>query len=116
MNILIHADEREQSYLSEVFSCHGAMQFRRLELTACADYDSYIEALEKGGYDLVVVAADGACGMESVIAVRNASPELPVIWFSDDADFGVQSYRLGCSYFGVKPVTSEKLQRAMERC
>lgn len=115
MNILIHAHIQEREPLKNALSTQ-ACRFRKLELTACADYDSYVRALEKGGYDLVLVTADGANGMESVIAARNALPEVPVIWFSDDKAFGCQSYRLGCTYFGMKPVTGEKLLAALERC
>ena len=53
--------------------------------------------------DLIIVLADGADGMEGVIAAKNADGDTPVIWLSDDEGFGAQSYRLGCTYFHKKP-------------
>ena len=47
--------------------------------------------------------------MESVIATKSLCPKLPIIWFSNDKDFGAQSYRLGTDYFATKPVTNEHL-------
>ena len=46
---------------------------------------------------MIIVAVDGAIGMEGVIASKNIRPDTAVIWFSDDKAFGAQSYRLGCS-------------------
>ena len=65
---------------------------------------------------LVVVLANGAKGMECVYRSRERRPNLPVFWFSDDQAFGVQSYRLECAYFSTKPVSTEKLHRAILRC
>lgn len=65
--------------------------------------------------DLVVVFADGAEGMEAVYLSRRRKPDSPVCWFSDDHDFGMQSHRLECVYFSAKPITEEKLRRALTR-
>ena len=42
--------------------------------------------------------------------------DVPVLWFSDDNGFGVQSYRLGCAYFHKKPVSPQVLSAAIARC
>ncbi|MBQ3100735.1 MAG: hypothetical protein IJC50_07075 [Clostridia bacterium] len=65
--------------------------------------------------DLIVVFADGAEGMESVYLCRRMLHDIPVCWFSDDNDFGMQSHRLECIYFATKPMTEEKLNRALTR-
>ncbi len=65
---------------------------------------------------LLIVLADGAKGMESVYRARERRPFLPVFWFSDDHEFGIQSYRLNCAYFSTKPVTLEKITHAVQRC
>ena len=66
--------------------------------------------------DLVITLADGTLGMEAVYLVRKIADDLPVFWFSDDKGFGMQSHRLECEYFSVKPVTREKLQAAFRGC
>lgn len=80
------------------------------------DYEEFQCALTDRYYNIVIVTSDNAMGMEGVIAVRNSRPELPVIWLSNDRGFGLQSYRLGCTYFGIKPITKEKLKQALTRC
>lgn len=65
--------------------------------------------------DLVMVIADGAAGMEGVYLAKARKPDVPVCWFSDDYDFGMQSHRLDCVYFSTKPITDEKLGRAFAR-
>ena len=72
-------------------------------------------ALVSKSPDLVVVFADGAEGMEAVYLSKRRRPDIPVCWFSDDHDFGMQSHRLECVYFTTKPLTEEKLSRALTR-
>ena len=63
--------------------------------------------------DLVISLADGTAGMEAIYLVRKYDAALPVLWFSDDPGFAMQSHRLECSYFSVKPLTAEKMRRAL---
>ena len=65
---------------------------------------------------LLIVLANGARGMEGVFRAKERRPELPVFWFSDDREFGMQSYRLGCAYFSTKPLTPDKISHAIRRC
>ena len=65
---------------------------------------------------LAIILADGASGMESAFRSRQRRPCIPVFWFSDDREFGMQSYRMDCAYFSTKPVTSEKIAHAIARC
>lgn len=116
MKILIYAHADEHSCLTEMLTEHSMMQYRQLNLTVQDEFDNFAQSLQREEFDVVLVAADGASGMESVIAAKNVQPGTKVIWFSDDRYFGAQSYRLDCSYFGVKPVTPEKIKKAFERC
>lgn len=79
-----------------------------------------LEGLEEKLVDwepsLVIVLADGAKGLECVFRTKECRPSLSVFWFSDDREFGMQSYRLNCAYFSTKPVTEEKLHHAIRRC
>lgn len=79
-----------------------------------------LEQLEKKLVDweptLLFVLADGAEGMECVYRAKERKPALPVFWFSDDRNFGIQSYRLDCAYFAPKPITEETVESALRRC
>lgn len=66
--------------------------------------------------NLIMILADRANGMEGVYIAKETRSDIPVFWFSDDEGFGMQSHRLDCDYFAVKPVTPEKLKRAFRRC
>lgn len=66
--------------------------------------------------NLIVILADRSDGMEGVYTAKETVPHIPVFWFSDDEGFGMQSHRLECDYFAVKPMTMEKLNRAFQRC
>lgn len=54
--------------------------------------------------------------MEGVIAAKTLCLDIPVLWFSEDGDFGAQSYRLGCTYFHQKPLSPEILLAALAKC
>lgn len=81
---------------------------------AFSDYDSFIDQLRTEHYDAVFVTENNANGMEGVIAARNVSPDIPVIWFSNDEGFGCQAYRLNAEFFHAKPITARLLEMALD--
>ena len=85
-------------------------------VTSTDDSDVLRSHLVDGRPDVVIVLENGAAGMEAVYLVRRYSDRIQVFWFSDDPDFGVQSHRLDCNYFAAKPLTPEKLRRALHKC
>lgn len=93
-----------------------ALTFRQVTYHYCNTYDDFLQILEQQQIDLMIIAVDGADGMEGVIAARKFQPETKLIWFSNDKAFGSQSYRLNCTYFAVKPITEELLETAVSRC
>ena len=90
--------------------------YRKIQVTDYSDYDCFITGLRKSLPDCIVIAMDGADGMEGVIAAKSICESVPVLWFSNDNGFGVQSYRLGCAYFHKKPVSAEILSAAIAKC
>ncbi len=94
----------------------NGLQYRLIEYTHADDYDDYIKRLTAcDAQDLIIVIFDGAEGMEAVMASKRVWPDTPVIWISDDSNFGIQSYRIGCTFFGVKPVNKEMMAEAIQR-
>ncbi len=80
------------------------------------DYDDFISGFPQDKSCAVIVARRGADGMECARSAKLLKPEIPLIWFSDDKGFGVESYCIGCAYFSAIPVTEELLSAALARC
>lgn len=92
------------------------MAFRRINYLHTENYDTFLEMLDEEEYEMVFVMMDNAVGMEGVIAVQNLHPDTPIIWFSNDKNFVAQSYRLGVTYFSVKPIEEKTIRLALQRC
>ena len=108
MNILVFGTESDTDTFIDLMDTDEHFIFRKKSYTKTSDYDEFLKKLNNP-QDIVFILANGAKGMESVIATKNLCPTLPIIWFSNDKDFGAQSYRLGTDYFATKPVTNEHL-------
>lgn len=114
MHILIYGNDRD--ILAEMIESSGAVQYRKIAFSLPVCYEEFLSELKRITPHVILISQDGAVGMEAVIAAKNLYPQTDVIWFSDDEGFGPQSYRLGCSYFAIKPVTADKMQRAFAKC
>ncbi len=77
------------------------------------DYELIHEYVIDSKPCMAIVTDNGAKGMESVIRIRESDKDIPILWFSDDGNFAIQSYRMKCSYFTTKPITHEKMQKAL---
>ena len=113
MNIVIYGNIDERETLCSVIESHGALLFRRKQCIFYDNYDDFLREIQRRAPELVIISTDGANGMEGVIATRELHPEVKIFWFSDDKAFGPQSYRLDCTYFAVKPITEQVLNRAL---
>ncbi len=103
--------EMTAQLLEQISSDHGTFEYHHTE-----DLEEFEEALATWMPTLVIVLANGAAGLESTYRSRQRRPNLPVFWFSDDREFGMQSYRLECAYFSTKPATQDKIHSALKRC
>lgn len=116
MNILIYGNAREKELIIQYIKSEASTAFRVIDYFHAEDYDSYLALLRENEQDVVFVLADNAEGMEGVIAAQNVQPRTQIIWFSNDKNFVAQSYRLGVSYFAVKPVDEKTVGLALKRC
>lgn len=116
MNITLYGPETEKYEHANELSALPDCRYRNICIKGFSDYDSFISNLGEGPPELVLVTADGAAGMEGVIAAKSLLKNVPVVWFSNDSGFGAQSYRLGCAYFHPKPVSAEILSAAIAKC
>ena len=109
-NIIIYGKHEESSTLISYAEFSPTHIFRHTDV-----YDTFLSFLSEYAPQGIFILMDGAAGMEGVIAVRNLYPRCPVAWISNDKGFGIQSYRLGCSFFAEKPLTKKKIAIAFER-
>ena len=65
-------------------------------------------------YDAVWVALPGALGMEAVLAMRQESPRTPVVWISEDREFGMNSHKLNIAMFLLPDSPPEDFHIAMQ--
>lgn len=113
---LIFGDAHEYRAAEEVLKALELLSEHTHEHFHVDDLEEFERNLVDWEPTLLIVLADGAEGMECVYRSRERRPGLPVFWFSDDRDFGIQSYRLDCAYFSTKPVTPDKINHAIHRC
>ena len=116
MNLLIYGKKEESDVLIQMIRTQTNLAFRNIVDFQTEDYDTLLEYLRTVEYDMVIVLTDCAAGMEGVIAALNVCPDKPVLWFSNDKNFVAQSYRLGVTYFSVKPINEKMLNLAIARC
>lgn len=116
MNILIYGQAYEQNDLAKMIENCGPMQYRKIVFSKPKGYDEYLDEMKRITPHMVFVYEKGADGMEAVIAAKSLHPRTSVIWFSNDAGFLPESYRLGCTYFTAEPVTDEVIRQAIKLC
>lgn len=112
MRLLLIGNRQE---CENTFETIKSLVFQNIEHSIVDDYELIHQSIIEDETDVAVVVENGAGGMEAVYRIKESGCDIPVFWFSDDRDFAVQSYRLGCAYFSTKPVTAEKFQKAFTR-
>lgn len=113
MRILVYGNREDYQTMVQELDAVADWQYRTLELIHAECYERFAMLLLQTEIALVIVAMNGAEGMEGVIAAKRLCPNVQVMWFSDDACFGAQSHRLECAYFGQKPITGTMLSAAL---
>ncbi len=79
-------------------------------------YDDFVGGIPRDGCQSIIVARDGANGMESARAAKILKHRTPLVWFSNDNEFGPESYRVGCAYFFAGTLTTESFSKAFSFC
>ena len=116
MRLILYGSKADNSELVRAISDIPELCYRHIRIEDYSDRDGFLAGLSGSPPDGVIVAMDGADGMEGVIAAKTLCRDIPVLWFSDDGDFGAQSYRLGCAYFHKKPLSPQILSAALAKC
>ena len=113
MKVLLFGRDSECKPIFDFLKCSDNTQ--KYSYIQTDDSDELLKMLTTISPELVIIVADGAFGMEKVIATRKLCPDTKLFWFSDDKNFGAQAYRLDCNYFSAKPITEQKLFNAIEK-
>ena len=116
MELSLYGSKVDKAAFTEMLASVPELCYRHIRIEDYSNRDSFLTGLGGSPPDGIVVAMDGADGMEGVIAAKTLCRDIPVLWFSDDGDFGAQSYRLGCAYFHKKPLSPEILSAALAKC
>lgn len=109
MNVLIYGSEQDKNTFALCVSNIAELQYRVINYQFATEPEQYARLLKENSYDLITVLADGANGMEGVMAASEACLGTPIAWISNDEGFGFQAQRLGCIYFALKPLSDDKI-------
>jgi len=112
LEIIIYGMYEDYNAFIDLIDVIPEMQYRRINCTHTENYDDFLNRLRSEKHDMIIVTADGAEGMEGVIASHTIRPETRRIWLSNDEGFAIQAHRMNCTYFAVKPITSETISKA----
>lgn len=113
---MLYGTNTDRFELARAISVIPELCYRKIRIENYPDYDSFISGLGESPPDGIIIAVNGADGMEGVIVAKRLCRAVPILWFSDDGGFGAQSYRLGCDYFHKKPISLEILSAALAKC
>ncbi len=115
-DIILYGKHQECEEVVALLKINPIFHGKQLNCFCINEQEELQMRLVDGISDLVIILADGAKGMEGVYTVKEYDRDLAVFWFSNDRSFALQSHRLDCAYFAVKPLTNKKLIKAFEHC
>ena len=116
INVLLFGSDPECRAAIDILNKLDALSAHIQQHRYLSDLEEFEVELVDWTPTLLIVLADGAAGMECVYRAMQRRPSVPAFWFSDDPQFGMQSYRLNCAYFSTKPITPENIRKALRRC
>ena len=78
MLICVYDTANEAEILKAKITQIATAAYRRIAYRVCRRYESFVNECKTA--DLIIVLANGANGMEGVIAVKSVDRNKPVIW------------------------------------
>ncbi len=116
LKLTVFTHREEAAEFKELINSLSDSREISLECNYYDNYDDFIRGFPRDESQAVIVARRGADGMECARNARLMCPHIPLIWFSNDKAFGIESYRLGCAFFSAEPITEKTLKTALLRC
>ncbi len=89
------------------------LQIQAVQCKAFSDRRTFLSYI-RGRPDLTALFMEpGPHATETAAEIREQNPNGRFLWFSD-LDFSLLSYRLRADYFGLLPLTEDKLRVALQ--
>lgn len=81
-----------------------------------ADGEEFLEAFEKGRYDLIFldIYMDGINGIQTAAQIRRTDKEVRLIFVTTSNDFAAESYALRADYYLLKPFVYGDIVKALK--
>lgn len=77
---------------------------------------AFVDKRDAGApFDMVFIGIDNMLGVETARNIRGACSRCPIFIVSKVADYGIEGFRLYALDYLVKPVSSDRIRRAVMR-
>jgi len=114
--VLYGADGKERSrareFLEEILRAVKITPVFKEFTNQREEFFSYVK---HNPYLVMLVLQSGPTGAETVRLAKQANPDARLVWFSDH-DYALYAYDLHLTFFGLLPVSRQKLEQAINAC
>lgn len=111
--VVCDGNKIEQEQILEYIRRFSSETKQEIKAQGAANWPELFKKLEQEEPDVIIIAQNGVEGLNTITNIH--LPPKRFIWFSD-LDFSLQAYRLCLSWFGKKPITYPKLEKALVQC
>lgn len=111
--VICDGNETEREQLSEYVKLWCSKNNRDASIEDCSDWAGLYNKIQQGEPDTIIVAHDSITGLDAVMDVP--FPHSKIIWFSK-LNLPTQTWQLNVNWFGTKPVTYQKMSKALSFC
>ena len=80
--------------------------------------ETFLASFTVGSFDIVFldIYMDGLSGMETAQKLHALDASCRIVFVTTSPDFAVDSYDVNAAFYLLKPVTMERVSKALERC
>ena len=111
MKIVLCVEKQDAEYLKQRIAFDESVG---CTIDMFHDSQELLKAKTLDSCQVVWIALDGAAGMETVIALKERFPLLPIVWMSEDKFFAATAYNLKVAYFLHKNCTADEIAKALK--
>lgn len=88
---------------------------RIIQAEAFEDYIKFIEHVGDSPPDFCIIrlGTDGISGLKAAEIVRHISPNIRIVFISDDRDYALHAYEVGADGYLLCPVEHDKLEKCL---
>lgn len=119
MHIAVCDDnERDLACLRELIANYAEHNSVTANIHCFSSGEALLGAFERGKYQILFqdIFMSGISGMQAAEQIRAVDRDIAIVLTTTSEEFGVASYAIDAAYYIVKPVTAEKLEKALARC